>query len=99
MDALPKGYSEAARLEGVGQWRFLFFVTLPLVRHILIFACIFLLVDAFSMFSGAYSLLGGSGGTDNVRIHLLPTYTIPFGVVTLPMPQLLALVLRLYLCS
>ena len=80
MDALPKGYSEAARVEGVGQWRFLFFVTLPLVRHILIFACIFLLVDAFSMFSGAYSLLGGSGGTDNAGLLLVThVYHTAFG--------------------
>ena len=100
MDALPKGYSEAARLEGVGQWRFLFFVTLPLVRHILIFACIFLLVDAFSMFSEPTVYLEVPVGLIMRDYYLLPTYTIPHLVrVTLPMPQLLALVLRLYLCS
>ena len=80
MDALPKTYSEAARIQGVGHWRFLFRVTLPLFRHILLFATIFLFVDAFSMFSGAYSLLGGSGGTDNAGLLLVThVYHTAFG--------------------
>ncbi len=80
MDATPRTYAEAARIEGMGHWRILVRITLPLVRHILIFATIFLFVDAFSMFSGAYSLLGGSGGTDNAGLLLVThVYHTAFG--------------------
>ena len=71
MDALPKAYTEAAKIEGSGPLRTLFHVTLPLVKHIIIFAIVFLFVDAFSMFSGAYSLLGGSGGPGNAGLLLV----------------------------
>ena len=71
MDALPKAYNEMAKVEGSDSWRTLFHVTFPLVRHIIFFAMIFLFVDAFSMFSGAYSLLGGSGGPGNAGLLLI----------------------------
>lgn len=80
MDALPKAYTESARLDGAGQWRVLTEIIFPQVRHIFLFAVIFLSVDAFSMFSGAYSLLGGSGGTDNAGLLLVThVYHTAFG--------------------
>ena len=80
MDALPKSYNESAQIEGAGPFKTLFHITLPLVRHIILFAVIFLFVDAFSMFSGAYSLLGGSGGPDNAGLLLVThIYYTAFG--------------------
>ncbi|MFP6900838.1 MAG: sugar ABC transporter permease [Opitutales bacterium] len=73
METIPKMQYEAARLEGAGVWRTMKTVTLPGVRHIGIFAAIFLAVDAVASFSGAYSLLGGSGGTADAGL-LLVTY-------------------------
>ena len=62
MEATPESHYEAARVEGAGPWRTLWNVTLPSVRHVALFAAVFLLVDGFASFSGAYNLLGGSGG-------------------------------------
>jgi len=73
METIPRIQYEAARLEGAGVWRTMRTVTLPGVRHVGIFAAIFLAVDAVASFSGAYSLLGGSGGTADAGL-LLVTY-------------------------
>ncbi|MFP6855373.1 MAG: sugar ABC transporter permease, partial [Opitutales bacterium] len=73
LEAIPKVQYEAARLEGAGWRQTLTSVTLPGVRHVTIFAGIFLGVDAIASFSGAYSLLGGSGGTMDAGL-LLVTY-------------------------
>ncbi len=73
MEAIPKVHYEAAKLEGAGFWRTLKTVTFPGVRHVAFFAAIFLTVDAVASFSGAYSLLGGSGGTADAGL-LLVTY-------------------------
>ena len=73
MEAVPKTYYEAARVEGAGTWRILRSVTFPAVRHVAVFAGIFLVVDGFASFSGAYNLLGGSGGILDSGL-LLVTY-------------------------
>jgi multiple sugar transport system permease protein len=73
LEAIPKVQYEAARLEGAGWRQTLTSVPLPGVRHVTIFAGIFLGVDAIASFSGAYSLLGGSGGTMDAGL-LLVTY-------------------------
>ena len=73
METIPKMQFEAARLEGANSLRTMVTVTWPGVRHIAIFAAIFLTVDAVASFSGAYGLLGGSGGTADAGL-LLVTY-------------------------
>jgi ABC-type sugar transport system permease subunit len=42
-----------------------------LVRHVVLFAAIYLFIDAIALFSGAYVLLGGSGGTLNAGLLLV----------------------------
>ncbi|MEM7394391.1 MAG: sugar ABC transporter permease [Verrucomicrobiota bacterium] len=74
LDGIPRDYLDVARLEGAGFWSRLKDVTLPSIRHVLLFCGIYLFIDAFAMFSGAYILLGGSGGTNNAGL-LLVTYT------------------------
>ena len=73
METIPKLQYEAARLEGASVWWTMRTVTWPGVRHVAIFAAIFLTVDAVASFSGAYSLLGGSGGTADAGL-LVVTY-------------------------
>jgi ABC-type sugar transport system permease subunit len=62
LDGIPAAYLEMARIDGAGAWRAFRDVTLPLLRHVLAFATVYLLVDGFSAFAGAYVLLGRSGG-------------------------------------
>ena len=78
METIPKMQFEAARLEGANSWRTMRIVTWPGVRHIAIFAAIFLAVDSVASFSGAYGLLGGSGGTADAGL-LLVTYVYQVG--------------------
>jgi multiple sugar transport system permease protein len=71
LEAVPQRYYEVARLEGARWYQTLRYVTLPAIRHVLIFAAIYLMVDAVAAFSGAYVLLGGSGGTANAGLLLV----------------------------
>lgn len=63
MEAIPRTLYEAAYLETNNRWKVFQRVTLPLLQPVVLFCAIYLIIDAFSMFSGAYVLLGGSGGT------------------------------------
>lgn len=70
-ESLPKTYYEVASLETGRRWPVFSNVTFPMLQHVIVFACIYLIVDAFAMFSGAYVLLGGSGGTADAGLLLI----------------------------
>ncbi len=74
LEGIPKTYDELAKTEGAGPVRRFTSVTLPLLKNCLIFCAIFLFIDAFVMFEGAYMLLGSSGGTGDAAL-LLVGYT------------------------
>jgi multiple sugar transport system permease protein len=74
MEAIPKMYYEAFELESNRSWHRFRWVTLPFLRHVILFCLVYLIVDAFALFSGAYVLLGGSGGTADAGL-LLVSYT------------------------
>lgn len=63
MEGIPKTYYEVAKLVTSSRWNHFRYVTFPQLRSVLIFVSIYLIVDGFSLFSGAFVLLGGSGGT------------------------------------
>jgi len=73
-ESLPRPLYEVAALETNRAWPVFRGITLPLLRHVIVFVCVYLVVDAFAMFSGAYVLLGGSGGTADAGL-LLINYT------------------------
>ncbi|MBI1176129.1 ABC transporter permease subunit [bacterium] len=73
-ESLPRPLFEVAALETDRRWPVFLSVTIPLLRHVILFVGIYLIVDAFAMFSGAYILLGGSGGTANAGL-LMINYT------------------------
>ena len=68
LEALPKDVKEAAVIDGAGPIRTFFDLEIPGIKHIIIFAAAFLLVDSISLFSGSYSLLGDSGGPANAGL-------------------------------
>jgi len=74
MEAIPKMYYEALQVESNRAWHRFRWVTLPGLRNVLLFCLVYLVVDAFALFSGAYVLLGGSGGTADAGL-LLVSYT------------------------
>ena len=73
LEAIPRWQFEVARIEGAGLWMRVRSILFPGVRHLGLFAAVFLVVDGFAAFSGAYNLLGGSGGILDSGL-LLVTY-------------------------
>jgi ABC-type sugar transport system permease subunit len=73
LESIPREYYDIARAEGAGPVAAFRLVTLPLLRRALLFCTVVLILDAFVLFSGAYVLLGGSGGTSDAGL-LLITY-------------------------
>ncbi len=71
MEAIPKSLYEAAYLETNDRWKVFQRVTLPLLQPVVLFCAVYLVVDAFAMFSGAYMLLGGSGGTADAGLLMV----------------------------
>jgi len=71
MDAVPRMYYEAFRVESENAWLRFRHVTLPGIAPMLVFVLIYLVVDACALFSGAYVLLGGSGGTADAGLLLI----------------------------
>ena len=71
LEAVPKSTSEAAELEGAGVFRRFLHIELPAIKHLIFFSIAFLFIDSFSLFSGAYDLLGPSGGTANAGLVMI----------------------------
>lgn len=74
MESIPTALHEAAHLETTSRWRVFFSVTLPQLRGVILFTAAYLVLDAVSLFSGSYVLLGASGGTADAGL-LLVSYT------------------------
>ena len=73
IEAIPRWQFEIAKIEGIGRLTKLAQIYLPNLWHFGVFAAVFLIVDGFASFSGAYNLLGGSGGIMDAGL-LLVTY-------------------------
>lgn len=71
MEGIPRSYYDLNRAEGGGPWHAFRHVTLPQLRPVLAFVAVFLFLDAFVLFEGAYILLGGSGGTMDAGLLLV----------------------------
>jgi ABC-type sugar transport system permease subunit len=79
MESVPKWQLETARLEGARAWLKIRSIWIPSIRNLALFAAIFLVVDGFASFSGAYVLLGGSGGIlDSGLLFVTYVYQVAF---------------------
>ena len=70
---IPRWQFEAAKLEGMSSFSRVRHILIPGVRKLALFIVVFLTVDGVAAFSGAYTLLGGSGGMLDSGL-LLVTY-------------------------
>lgn len=61
LEGIPAAYYDTARTEGASAGQLFRYVTWPLLRPVTAFVAAFLFLDAFTLFEGAYVLLGGSG--------------------------------------
>ena len=73
LEGIPKWHFEVAKLEGLSSLSKIRQILIPGVRKLALFVAIFLIVDGVASFSGAYTLLGGSGGMLDSGL-LLVTY-------------------------
>lgn len=73
LEGIPKWHFEVAKLEGLSTFSKIRQIFIPGVRKLALFVSIFLIIDGVASFSGAYMLLGGSGGIMDAGL-LLVTY-------------------------
>jgi multiple sugar transport system permease protein len=76
---VPHWQLEVARLEGLGVWAKIRYLWFPAIRNLILFAAVFLAVEGIASFSGAYVLLGGSGGIlDSGLLFITYVYQVAF---------------------
>ena len=68
--SLPLPLYEAAAIDGASAWHELIYITIPLLRPLLIIAFVFRLMDAFKVFDIIFVLTRGGPGflTENIAI-------------------------------
>jgi multiple sugar transport system permease protein len=70
--AIPESYYEAARIDGVGRWRILFEITVPLLRPTVIFLVVVSSIGFLRIFDQVYNMtVDGQGGPLNATRPLV----------------------------
>jgi multiple sugar transport system permease protein len=64
MQGVPEDLYESARIDGAGEIRRFFSITLPLIRSALAFVVVISTINAFQAFDQVYVLTGGHGGPE-----------------------------------
>ena len=64
MQGVPETLYQAAKIDGAGAVRRLFFITLPLIRGAVSFVVVISIINAFQAFDQVYVLTGGHGGPE-----------------------------------
>jgi multiple sugar transport system permease protein len=70
MQGIPGELYEAARIDGAGEFRRFFFITVPLLRGALSFVVVISIISAFQAFDLVYVLTGGNGGPETATYVL-----------------------------
>ncbi len=64
MQGVPETLYEAAKIDGAGEIRRFFYITVPLIRGALAFVLVISVIGAFQAFDLVYVLTGGGGGPE-----------------------------------
>ena len=64
MQGVPETLYEAAKIDGAGESRRFFSITVPLIRGALTFVVVISIINAFQAFDQVYVLTGGNGGPE-----------------------------------
>jgi multiple sugar transport system permease protein len=62
---IPQEYYDAASVDGAGNVRQFFSITLPLLSPVILFTLVIQIISAFQVFTQAYIIGGGKGGVLN----------------------------------
>jgi len=68
---IPDDLYDQARVDGAGLWRRFTAITLPLLRPVLVVACLFRTIEALRIFDVIYVLTGGGPGGATTSLSLL----------------------------
>ncbi|MDO8479672.1 MAG: sugar ABC transporter permease [Candidatus Rokubacteria bacterium] len=72
IEDIPDQFYEAARVDGAGSWQCFRYITLPLLRPVMVFVIIIRLIATFSMFDQVYLVTqGGPYGSTRVLLQYL----------------------------
>jgi multiple sugar transport system permease protein len=80
MESLPEEPFEAARVDGAQGWRMIWYVTLPLMRPIILAAIVIRMLDAFKVYEYVYAITRGGPGeaTETMQYFIYRTGFIYF---------------------
>ncbi len=77
LKSIPKRYYEAAKIDGVSDWQCTVFITLPLLKPVILFVIIINSIRAFQAFSQIYVMTRG-GPVDTTRTMVYSIYETAF---------------------
>ena len=63
LQSIPTEFYEAARIDGAGTWQIFRYITVPLLRPVILFTVIISTIGGLTLFTEPQVLLGNSGGT------------------------------------
>ncbi|SIQ88641.1 lactose ABC transporter membrane protein [Rhizobium sp. RU35A] len=76
---LDRSVDEAARIDGVPAWGRFFFLTVPMLKPVILFTTITSTIGTLQLFDEVYSLTEGTGGPSNATLTLsLYIYNLTF---------------------
>jgi len=72
LQSIPQGYYDKAKIDGADSWNRFRFITVPLMRPIILLLLVMSMVDAFLIFDLAFAMTGGDplGATKVVGLYL-----------------------------
>ena len=72
LEALPTEPFEAARVDGASGWNMVRYVTLPLMRPVILAAVVIRMLDAFKVYEYVYAITRGGPGesTETIQYHI-----------------------------
>lgn len=68
---MPETYFEAARIDGAGSWQVFRFITLPLLRPILVFVMVISTINAYNVFTQIFVMTSGPQGAPGNAVRTL----------------------------
>jgi len=64
LQGIPEEYYEAARVDGAHTWHLFRYISVPLLRRVILFTTVLSTIGILQLFAEPYLLVGASGGTD-----------------------------------
>lgn len=80
LQTIPQELTEAARIDGASSAQAFFYITIPLMRPIILFSVILSTIGSFGLFNEVMAITNGTGGPQrSVLTPLVQIYNVAFG--------------------